>query len=129
MHRSGSAPLTKEAYRAVQCVVIGAEGMISAIPGEHRFAGGIVQHPAVTGIHAVLEEQIAGDVVTGRKTCDRIGSLIVRHRRRDVLHHQIVAGIPNPQRLAFGVELGEGEISFVLQLHQPRLSHDCGRWK
>ncbi len=35
------------------------------VPGEHRLAGGVVEHPAIAGVHAVLEEQIAGDVVSG----------------------------------------------------------------
>ena len=39
--------------------------MASVVPGQHRFTGGVVDHPAVTGIHAVLEQQIAGNVVTG----------------------------------------------------------------
>ena len=63
------------AHRAVQCVVIDAECMAPTVPGQHRFAGGVVQHPAITGIHAVLEEQIAGDVVAGHETGDRIGRL------------------------------------------------------
>ena len=38
------------------------------------------------------------------------------------MHHQILAGIPNPQRFAFGVELGEGEVLFILQ-HTGRVFH------
>src|SRR5262249_7055160 len=77
--------------------------------------GGVHQHPAVAGVHAMLEEQIAGDVVT-RDSISRhcVARLVVGLGWRDVLHYQIAAGIAYPERFSFGVELCECEIFFVL---------------
>ena len=61
------ASLNEGAKRAVQGVVLRAKYMAAAVPGEHRLAGGVVQHPAIAGVHAVLEQQIAGDVVAGNE--------------------------------------------------------------
>ena len=51
----------------MQFIVGYARDEATAVPGEHWLARCVVQHPAVTGIHAVLKEQVASDVVTGRK--------------------------------------------------------------
>lgn len=62
-------------HRPMQGIVVGGvEAMLLVesagvilplvvVPREHGLAGGVDQHPAVAGIHAVLVEQVAGDVV------------------------------------------------------------------
>src|SRR5829696_1417061 len=90
--------------------------MTETVPGEHWFTRRIVQRPALSGIHAVLKQQIAGNVVTGSESVRWIFRLIVWHRRRDVLHHEIPACIANPERLAFRVEPGEGDVLLIHQL-------------
>jgi hypothetical protein len=83
----------------------------------------------IAGVHAVLEEQVARDVVAGETAVGHIfprgvGRLVRVGRgidepgglgRGDVLHHQVAARIADPQRLAFGVEFSEGHILFVVQ--------------
>ncbi len=91
------------------------------IPGHHRFARSIHEHPAVTSVHTVLVEQVASDVVTGNTVgwnilCLQLVNFVNRSRRldrRDILHHQIAARIANPERFTFGVEPGESEVSLV----------------
>src|SRR5262249_41531058 len=89
--------------------------LVVQIPCQHGLSGGVPQHPAVAGVHAMLEEQIAGDVVT-RDSISRhcVARLVVGLGWRDVLHYQIAAGIAYPERFSFGVELCECEIFFVL---------------
>jgi len=65
------------------------------IPGEGYLAGRIMQLPPITGVHAVLEQQVAGDVVTGHAA------------RRDVLHYQVATRVADPKQLAFRIELCE----------------------
>ena len=107
----------------MQLVVLGVEhallhrsarAFVVHIPGQHRLPGRVHQHPAVTRVHAVLEEKITGNVIAGNETGRGIGGLIVRYWWRDVLHHQVAARVAYPQRLAFGVELGVGEVFFVV---------------
>ena len=122
------ASLDERADRPVQGIVFRSKDIAATVPGEHRLAGGVVQHPAVAGVHAVLEEQVAGDVVAGQRTrATGSSGLVVRHGRRDVLHHQVAARIANPQRLAFGVELGEGEVFFVALARRHGVSHPVVR--
>src|SRR6266487_864858 len=86
------AALNPRADGAVKGVIFRAKYVAPAVPSQHGFAGGVIEHPTVASIHAVLKEQIPGNVVTGRKASRWVG-LIRRHRRRDVLHHQVLAGI------------------------------------
>src|SRR3954465_3289766 len=90
-------------HRTVQLIVLRAEEMAAAVPGEHRLACGVIQDPAVSGIHAVLEEKVSGDVVTRSESTYRVVGLVVRHGWSYVLHHEILAGIADPQRFSFRI--------------------------
>jgi len=74
--------------------------------GRLRDDGRSHQHPAIAPIHAVLKQQISGNVVAG-------GIVRLCTRRRDVLHHPIAPPILNPQGLALGIELSVGDIFLV----------------
>ena len=59
-------PVQRIVFRAEQSILNGrSRSLVVCIPGQHGFACGIVDHPAVARVHAVLEEQVAGDVVAG----------------------------------------------------------------
>src|SRR5262249_33617650 len=49
--------------RSVEWIVSATELMIPAIPGTNRFARNVVEHPALTGIHAGLMDFVAQHVV------------------------------------------------------------------
>jgi len=79
------------------------------VPRQQRAAHGIREHPAVTAIHAVLEEQVARDVVTRCETLRLKVACVVKlidavgQWRHDVLHHAVSTRILNPEWFAFGV--------------------------
>ena len=88
----------------MQRIIFGSERMASTVPCQHRLAGCVVDHPAITGIHAVLIEQITGNVVTGNtpgRNCFYLGLIEFigcarRFRWSDVLHHQVLTGVADP---------------------------------
>src|SRR5205823_5343805 len=88
---------------------------------EHGLACSIVQHPVVTGIHAVLKEQVACDVVTRRKAlwvevaCVVEWVYAVGQWRHNVLHHTVAPRVLHPEWFALGIELSKRDVLLVDQ--------------